>query len=132
MTVTITKTKSGSARLADVLAEMNATGQFLMSLLADKHGFLIAAATAPGETAEYQSAVVALVQKTALQAHQQLGLAATDEIALNDAHGQRLICRPFAANGHEMILAILIPGREQSYRRLTNKAIGEIKQVWKL
>ncbi len=132
MTVTIPKTKSGSARLADVLAEMNATGQFLMSLLADKHGFLIAAATAPDETAEYQSAVVALVQKTAIQAHQQLGLAPTDEITLNDAHGQRLICRPFAVNGHEMILAILIPGREQSYRRLTNKAIGEIKQVWKL
>ncbi len=132
MTGTMTKTKSGSARLADVLTEMNTAGQFLMSLLADKHGFLIAAATAPDETAEYQSAVVALVQKTALQAHQQLGLAPTDEITLNDAKGQRLICRPFAANGHEMILAILIPGREQSYRRLTNKVIGEIKQMWKL
>ncbi|MBP7998210.1 MAG: hypothetical protein KA314_02330 [Chloroflexi bacterium] len=132
MTVTMTNTKSGSARLADLLTEMNTTGQFLLSLLADKHGFLIAAATAPGETAEYQSAVVALVQKTAIQVHQQLGLAPTDEITLNDAKGQRLICRPFSANGYEMILAVLVPGREQSYRRLTNKAIGEIKQVWKL
>ena len=124
--------KPGSARLAEVLMEMNREGDFSISILTDRQGFPIASAAQPGQDPDVQAAVVALVQKTAVQARQQLGMAQTDEISLYDADGQRLVCRPFDANGHDMILAVRIPNRHQSYRRLTNQAINQICRTWKL
>ena len=124
--------RSGSAKLSDILAEMNEQGQFSISILTDQQGFPLASASAEGEDPDTQSAVVALVQKTAVQAHNQLGMGQTDEISLFDASGQRLVCRPFAANGYDMILAVRIPKRKQTYRRLTNNAIISIRQLWRL
>lgn len=126
------KPKAGSARLAELLATMNEDGNFSISILTDRQGFPIASAATPDQDPEVQAAVVALVQKTAVQARQQLGMAQTDEISLFDAQGQRLVCRPFDANGHDMILAVRIPNRNQSYRRLTNIAINNIRRIWKL
>jgi predicted regulator of Ras-like GTPase activity (Roadblock/LC7/MglB family) len=126
------KTKSGSAKLSELLAEMNIQGDFSISILTDQHGFPLAAAAAPDQDPETQAAVVALVQKTAVQAHHQLGMAQTDEISLFDADGQRLVCRPFNANGYDMILAVRIPNRGQTYRRLTNRMIQDVRHVWKL
>ncbi|MCA9957622.1 MAG: hypothetical protein KC443_01225 [Anaerolineales bacterium] len=126
------KPKSGSAKIAEILIEMNATGHFPIAILTDKHGFPIASAASDGQDPDTQSAVVALVQKTAVQAQNQLGMAQTDEISLYDAQGKRLVCRPFNANGHDMILAVLVPDKQQSYRRLTNNAITAIRQLWRL
>ncbi|MCA9935202.1 MAG: hypothetical protein KC415_14810 [Anaerolineales bacterium] len=125
------KRKSGSAILADILADMNTAGEFPISIITDKHGFPIASAAVPGQDPDTKSAVVALVQKTAAQAQSQLGMAQTDEISLYDAQGQRLICRPFVANGYDMILAVMILNRRQSYRRLTNQAIRAIREAWR-
>jgi predicted regulator of Ras-like GTPase activity (Roadblock/LC7/MglB family) len=111
---------------------MNEQGGFPISVLTDRHGFSIAAAAAPNQDPEIQSAVVALVQKTAAQVRDQLGMAQTDEISLFDTEGRRLVCRPFSANGHEMILAVLVSDKHQSYRRLTNKTVNAIRRQWKL
>lgn len=124
--------KSGSTELAQILARMNEQGGFPIAIVTDRHGFPIAAAAAAGQNPETQSAVVALVQKTALQVQNQLGMARTDEISLFDTAGRRLVCRPFNANGHEMILAVLVPDKHQSYRRLTNTAVNAIRRQWKL
>lgn len=125
-------TATGSVELSNILARMNEDGQFLISVLTDRNGFPIAAAAASGEDPNLQSAVVALVQKTAAQVQQQLQMAPTDEISIFDAQGRRLVCRPFTANEHQLILAALIPNRHQSYRRLTNTAIRAIRRQWKL
>jgi predicted regulator of Ras-like GTPase activity (Roadblock/LC7/MglB family) len=130
--VTTAIPKSGSTELAEVLATMNDKGGFPIAVLTDRHGFPIASSSAPGEDPDTQSAVVALVQKTAAQVSQQLGMAQTDEISLYDTNGRRLVCRPFSANNHEMILAVVIPDRNQSYRRLTNIAVNTIIRQWKL
>lgn len=132
MTNAKTKTKTGSAELAKLLAELNQKGGFPISVLADRHGFPLASACAAGQDPDKQAAVVALVQKTARQASTQLGLAATDEISLYDAQGQRLVCRPFEAEGHEMILAVLVTDRNKTYRRLTTQVIRAIQDIWKL
>jgi predicted regulator of Ras-like GTPase activity (Roadblock/LC7/MglB family) len=123
---------SGSTELAKLLAAMNEKGRFPITILTDRHGFPIAASAAPGQDPEIQSAVVALIQKTASQVRHQLGMAQTDEISLYDTEGRRLVCRPFSANGHDMILAVLVPNKKQSYRRLTNRAVNDIKRQWKL
>ncbi len=104
---------------------------FPIAILTDKHGFPIASAATEGQDPDTQSAVVALVQKTAVQVQTQLGMAQTDEISLYDANGKRLVCRPFNANGYEMILAVLVPEKQQSYRRLTNIAITAIRNSWR-
>lgn len=127
-----TVSKSGSTELAQYLLNMNEQGGFPIAVLTDRHGFPIASAADPNQDPEIQSAVVALIQKTAAQASHQLGMAQTDEISLYDAEGRRLVCRPFRANEYEMILAVLVPDRHQSYRRLTNQAINAIRRQWKL
>jgi predicted regulator of Ras-like GTPase activity (Roadblock/LC7/MglB family) len=124
--------KSGSTELARILAEMNKKGNFPIAVVADRQGFPIASATTPGQDPETQSAVVALIQKTAAQARDQLGMAQTDEISMYDTEGRRLVCRPFSANKHDLILAVLVPDRNQSYRRLTNTAVNAIRRQWKL
>ena len=127
--------KTGSTELAGVLANMNKRGGFPIAVITDRHGFPIASATLPtaeGQDPEIQSAVVALVQKTAGQVRDQLGMAQTDEISMFDTEGRRLVCRPFSANGHDLILAVLVSDKHQSYRRLTNTAVSAIRRQWKL
>lgn len=121
-----------STELAKLLAEMNHQGNFSIAVLTDSQGLPIASAAEPGQDPDLQAAMVALIQRTALQVRQHLGLAQTDEISLYDAEGRRLVCRPFKANDHDMILAILITERGQSYRRLTNKVVNMIQQQWNL
>jgi predicted regulator of Ras-like GTPase activity (Roadblock/LC7/MglB family) len=124
--------QSGSTKLAAVLEDMNERGGFLISLLTDQQGFPIASAAAPGQDPQSQAAVVALIQKTAVRVQSQLGMTQTDEISLFDANGRRLVCRPFNIRGHDMILAVLVPDKNQSYRRLTNNAVNAIQHCWKL
>jgi predicted regulator of Ras-like GTPase activity (Roadblock/LC7/MglB family) len=123
---------SGSTELAKLLIEMNEAGGFPIAVVTDRQGFPIASAAAPGEDPDMQSAVVALVQKTAAQVREQLGMAQTDEISMYDTEGRRLVCRPFSANGHDMIMAVVVPDKNQSYRRLTNKTVNAIRRKWKL
>jgi predicted regulator of Ras-like GTPase activity (Roadblock/LC7/MglB family) len=124
--------KSGSTELAKLLATMNDRGGFPIAVLTDRHGFPIASAADQGQDPDTQSAVVALVQKTAGQVRDQLGMAQTDEVSVYDANGRRLVCRPFNVNGHDMILAVLVPDRQKSYRRLTSQTVNAIRRAWKL
>ncbi len=123
---------TGSSQLSKILHAMNQAGGFSVSVVTDRHGFPLASAAEPGQDPDTQSAVVALIQKTAGQAQNQLGLGQTDEISLFDNQGRRLVCRLFEANGHALILAVQIPNRHQTYRRLTNNAIRQIRRVWRL
>ena len=122
--------KSGSSELHKLLADMNQTGGFPISVLTDLNGLPIAAAAKNGLDPERQSAVVAMAQKMAAQVGKQLGMAQADEISLYDANGQRLVCRPFSTKSHNLILAIIVSERQRSYRRITNQTIGEICKVW--
>ncbi len=124
--------KENNVNLADLLRTLNQDGGFSISVLSDQQGFPLASATDPGQDPDLQAAVVALIQKSAVQATNQLGMAETDEISLYSAGGRRLVCRLFTANEHRLILAVQIPDKTQSYRRLTNRAIAAIQKNWKL
>ncbi|NTV45203.1 MAG: hypothetical protein HGB11_01465 [Chlorobiales bacterium] len=125
-------TESGSAEITKCLADMNGKGGFPISVITDLQGFTIASSSANGHDPERQSAVVAMVQKTAIQVRTHLGMGLTDEISLFDQDGHRLVCRPFSARGHELILAVQVPDRNQAYRGLTNQVIKVIQKIWKL
>jgi predicted regulator of Ras-like GTPase activity (Roadblock/LC7/MglB family) len=122
---------SGSFQINQLLAQMNAEAGFPLSVLADSQGLPIAWAASEEIDAERQSAVVAMVQKAALQVSKQLGMAEADEISFFDANGQHLVCRPFQADDHSLILAVIVPDRDHTYRRATSHAVAEIKRIWK-
>jgi len=127
----MTKQISGLETLNQLLVEMNRDGGFSIVVLTDAQGLAIASAAREGMDADRQSAVVAFIQKTAVQVVRQLGMGTTEEVSLQDEHGQHLVCRPFTVNDHELILAVLVPDKNIPYRRVTNNAIAEIRRTWK-
>ncbi|KAA3643512.1 MAG: hypothetical protein DWQ07_23680 [Chloroflexi bacterium] len=124
--------RTGSAELAEILNTMNEKGDFPVSVLTDRDGFPIASAAMADQDSTKQAAVVALLQKTAAQVRNQLGFGQTDEITMFDMEGRKLVCRLFNANGHELVLAVMVADKRQTYRRLTNIAVNNIKQAWSL
>ena len=123
--------RSGAEQLNTLLADMNFKEDFPISVLTDAQGLTVAWAAHQGMDPERQSAVVAFVQKTAVQVSKQLGMASTDEISLFDMNGQKLVCRPFTLDNNLLILAVIVADRNTSYRRATNHAIHEIRRIWK-
>ena len=123
--------KISSKQLSTILADMNAQGGFLISVLTDLEGLPLASAkTVEGENPEMQAAVVALIQKSALQTHK-VNMDETDEVTVFDRQGRRLVCRPFQVGERYLVLAVMVP-RDRSYRRLTQQAIAAVRQAWKV
>lgn len=54
-----------------------------------------------------------------------------EEVSYACANGQHFICRPFQIDDNGFILAVTLNARDKSYRRATNVAITEIKNMWK-
>jgi|SRR5271157_2565023 len=121
---------SGSVQLNSLLARLNDEGGFPISVLADSQGLTIAWSATHGLDPERQSAAVAFMQKSVLQVSKQLGMAEADEISFSDTNGQHLVCRLFHVNNYRLILAVLVPERDRSYRRATNQAVNEIHKIW--
>jgi predicted regulator of Ras-like GTPase activity (Roadblock/LC7/MglB family) len=118
----------GPANLTDVLQVMNDAGGFLVTVLTDAEGLVLASAPSPGWDADKQAAVVALIQRTASQT-QIVSLGTMDEITIRDVNGRRLICRPFEVDGHVLLLSVLAE-EGKPYRRLTNAAVRGVRHVW--
>jgi len=116
-------------RLRSLLADVLCEGGFSLAVLGDRDGFPVASAVAPAEQAEARAAAVALLQRSATEARAQLGLGTTDEIMLHDDLGRRLVCRPFRAGENDLILIVLVPGRRQPYRKVTNRALRDIQRI---
>jgi predicted regulator of Ras-like GTPase activity (Roadblock/LC7/MglB family) len=122
--------KSGSNELIQLLTKMNLEGGFPISVLTDSQGLAIASAAENGVNADKQSAVVAFIQKSAVQVSRQIGFNNSEEISLLDKDGRHLICRSFRANNFDLILSVMVPDRNTSYRRITTTAIKKIIEVW--
>lgn len=121
---------SGFDLLESILFEMNGIGKFPRSVLTDKEGLPIAAAASDGSNADRQSAVVAFIQKAAIQASKQLEFAELDEISFNYKDGQQLVILPFNVKDKGLILTTIVTDRNQPYRKITSNAISEIIKVW--
>ena len=122
--------KAALVKLQEILKEMNKEGNFPISLLTDNEGLPYASSVDDHLDTDTHSAVVALIQKAAVQVSRHIGMAKVDEISLSDGATQRLICRPFKHGKQELILTIMLTHKEQSYRRLTNQTISKIKSAW--
>lgn len=120
-------------RLVETLDQMNIEAGFPLSILTNSQGLLIASSASDrGQDPNKHSAIVAKVRETAHLVRSQLKMGVTDEISVYDEDGKRLVCRPLTLNGHDLILAVLVPTRGQAYRRATNNAISDIRRAWAL
>jgi predicted regulator of Ras-like GTPase activity (Roadblock/LC7/MglB family) len=120
----------GPPELVGLISAMNAEAGFPITVLTDKQGLVLAASSQAGMNAARQSAVVAKIRGAADLVAKQLDMGVMDEISLFDEDGQRLVCRPIAMRGEDLILAVMVPTRGQAYRRSTNKAITAIRRSW--
>jgi predicted regulator of Ras-like GTPase activity (Roadblock/LC7/MglB family) len=111
-----------------ILQELNRDGDFKAAVLSTTEGLSLASAPA-GYEDEMAAAMVALLNKVARQARQQLNLAQVDELSLVGDDRTRLACRYFSLDGQDLVLAVLVPS-DHYYRRRTNQAIREIRQSW--
>jgi predicted regulator of Ras-like GTPase activity (Roadblock/LC7/MglB family) len=122
--------KSSSSELNELLVTMNKEGGFPISILTDSSGLAIASAAGDGMNADKQSAVVAFIQKTAVQVCKQIGFSNSEEISLFDKDGRHLICRSFRARNYDLILSVMVPDRSTSYRHVTSVTIKKIVEIW--
>jgi len=122
--------RSSSSELNKLLLVMNREGGFPISILTDSAGLAIASAADEGMNADKQSAVVAFIQKTAVQVSRQIGFTNSEEISLYDKDGRHLICRSFQAKNFDLILSVMVPDRSTSYRMITSTTIKKIKEIW--
>jgi predicted regulator of Ras-like GTPase activity (Roadblock/LC7/MglB family) len=89
-------------------------------------------ATVPSDyDTEITAAMVALLRRVARETQDQVGMARLDEVSIRASDRIRLVCRYFSANGEDFILAVVVPSHQRYYRRLTNRAITEIRLTWR-
>jgi len=115
--------------LNEVLQEICREEQVTAAIIANREGFLIAAASATYD-AETIAALVAYLRDTAQRAQVQLGLALLDEVAIRDRAHRVLVCRSFPVDGEDDLLLVVMMPTCGAYRRLTNIAIRRIREVW--
>ena len=114
-------------RFERTLKTMNQKGHFQSALLATMDGLPIASAPSSYD-AESSIEMVTLVKQVVNRVYHQLRLAKVDEVSLVSRDGEKMVCRYFAHDGEEFILAIVAPP-DQCYRRVTSKAIHDIRDV---
>jgi len=73
---------------------------------------------------ELMAGVAPWLKEFAERAHLSL-----DEIVARDTQGNCFVSRYFTVGNDQLLLAVSVPPR-QAYRRLTNRAIKEIKRIW--
>lgn len=119
-----------STDMGDVLDQMNREAGFPASIVTGANGLLVASSVKSGDNPEKQSAVVAKLLEAGNLVQTQLSMGSTDELAFHAEDGRRLICRPFHLNGQNLILAVVVPRRDQAYRRATNRTISLLRTLW--
>ncbi len=114
----------------EILARLNADGQFTAAVLASANGLAVAASPAPSPyDPDAIAAMATLVKDFVQQTQTRLGLKDVDEVSVVVSDRSRLICRYFDEDAQSFILAVIAPP-EHSYRRLTSRAVKEIRAAW--
>ena len=115
------------ASLTHILQETSDRGHFEAAVLVDAEGLPLAAGSSAHD-AETVAALVTLVKGLVERSQAQLGLGAVEEVSIVAEDKMRVVCRYFSVGDEAVTLAAIAPSN-QSYRRLTNRAIKEIRAI---
>jgi predicted regulator of Ras-like GTPase activity (Roadblock/LC7/MglB family) len=122
-------TQTETSGFEEILHRMNKDGFFIASVLASEDGLPVASAPTPSPyDADTVAAMVTLVKDFIKQTQTRLGLAEVDEVSMVVGDRSRLVCRYFGVGAQSFVLAVLAPPN-QSYRRLTARAVREFQEI---
>jgi Tfp pilus assembly protein PilN len=110
--------KSQIDELNAYLDLVNQKGDLLISALIDHRGDVIASSTNLSHLPDVEPETAAQLQAFVARASCSLGLDQVREVTIEDALGQRLICRPIELDGQAITLAVLTSTRKRCRRWL--------------
>jgi predicted regulator of Ras-like GTPase activity (Roadblock/LC7/MglB family) len=116
----------------ELFTTINHDGGFSEVLLTDDSGLPILSSSNETEDTEVTAAIVSKIQQSIFITKDHLQMSDLEEISLYDNNGKRLIIRPFKTGSSTMFLAILMPGKTMTYKRLLNKTLREIIRNWEI
>ena len=108
-------------RATDVLAELNRSGGYSLSLVCTEQGLLIAAAGEADES-EVAAGLTSLLDDLSLRAIRDYGVDRVDEMTLLCGSRGRLIVRTLAPGFTPRVFLVVQAPRRATWRRLTNVA----------
>jgi len=114
----------------EALERVNREANFEASVLATSDGLAIATVPSDYDT-DITAAMVALLRSVARETQDSVGMGQLDEVSVRASDRIRLVCRYFSVDDEDFILAVVVPHDRRYYRRLTNRAIREIKLAWR-
>jgi|WetSurMetagenome_2_1015567.scaffolds.fasta_scaffold27261_3 predicted regulator of Ras-like GTPase activity (Roadblock/LC7/MglB family) len=116
----------------DLFTAINLEGGFSEVLLTDDSGLPIFSSSNETEDTEITAAIVSKIQQSVFITKDHLQMTDLEEISLYDNQGKRLIIRPFKAGSSTMFLAILMPKKSLTYKRLLKKTLREVTRNWEI
>jgi predicted regulator of Ras-like GTPase activity (Roadblock/LC7/MglB family) len=113
---------SRQASIEDILTALINNGSFDCAVVSSGDGLPVAMV---GQgNAPMLAAIASTIKDLAERAHQGI-----TEISSRDKRGNQVVSRYFSIDKDPLLLTVKMPARH-TYRRLTSKAIREIRQVW--
>jgi predicted regulator of Ras-like GTPase activity (Roadblock/LC7/MglB family) len=113
--------------LSDVLLQMNTKGGFVRSVLATSEGLPIASAPVEPDF-ELASAMIAMLGQVSVETQDHLGLSPVDEVTIRTDQNVHLVCRTILSGQDWVCLCAQVPPGK-AYRRVTNKAVRQIRKI---
>jgi len=116
-------------RIGEILLSTNKEAGFLMSLVCDDSGLLLAVA-GEGADEDQLAGLTSLFDDIATRARRDIGLQQVDEVTMFDAEWGRYVIRPLPIHtGGRFFLVVRVPARS-TWRRYTNKLKREITKLF--
>jgi hypothetical protein len=119
---------SRQSKIERILRQIIKQGGFNGAVVATGDGLPIAMVGSSQVDTKLLGAVAASIKDLASRAHREL-----DEISMRDKKGRLVVSRYFSITAPQgefnLLLAVQVPER-RSYRRLINRAVKSIQQVW--
>jgi len=110
-----------------ILKAMHETSRFQAVVLTSLEGLPII--TLPANYGgDVAAAIAGMLRRVSDRAQSQLGMGEMDEVIISDHDHNRLVCRYLPDGKKGLILAVIVPPG-CPYRRATNRAIWQIKQL---
>jgi predicted regulator of Ras-like GTPase activity (Roadblock/LC7/MglB family) len=123
-------TTSNPMALKTLFSQYKLEGEFSSIILTDDSGLPIISSGDDSEDDDNTAATVSRIQQTILQTKDHLNMTQLEEVSLIDSNGKRLVIRPFTTKSGLMFLAVILPGKMISYKRIMKKVISKISREW--
>lgn len=115
--------------IASLLAKVNASAGFPMSLVCDDSGLLLAVA-GEGADEEQLAGLTSLFDDIVMRAHRDVGLTEIDEVSMFDRVWGRCVIRPLLPTSAGRFFLVVQVSPSGTWRRYSNQLKREIARIF--